>query len=77
MFLLCLKGKSEISLTNGGIKSEIYDVTKPALTLNMNESLCWRLLCDRVNHPHSLYGVFNDTDLISSVTRRAASFCNF
>ena len=64
-------------LTNGGIKSEIYDGTKPALTLYVNESLLCFLLCDRVNHPHSLYRFFNDTDLVSPVTRRAASFCIF
>ena len=55
MFLLFLKGLFEILLTNGGIKSEIYDGTKPASTLHMNESLCCCLLCDRFNHLHSLY----------------------
>ena len=38
----------------------VYEDTMPVLTLYMKESLCCRLLCDRVVHLHSLYRFFNN-----------------
>ena len=38
---------------------------------------CWRLLTDRLSQPHSLYNLTNDTNLVSPVTIRVASFCIF
>ena len=52
----------------------MYDGTKPTFPLYMNESLCCCLLCERVNHPQSLYRFSNDTDLVSPVTRRAGVY---
>ena len=77
MLLLFLRGYPEISLTNGGNKSVIYDGTSPLFTLYIKCSFCWCLLTDRLVHPHSLYNLTNDTDLVSPVTIRAASFCIF
>ena len=75
--LLFLRGYPEMSLTNGGNKSVIYDGTSPLFTLYIKCSFCWCLLTDRLVHPHSLYNLTNDTDLVSPVTIRAASFCIF
>ena len=75
--LLFLRGYLEISLTNVGNKSVIYDGTSPLYTLYIKYSFCWCLLTDRLVHPHSLYNLTNDTDLVSPVTIRAASFCIF
>ena len=77
ILLLFLNGLSGIALTKGGIKSCMLEGTMPVLTLCMNDSLCWCLLCDRVAHPHSLYRFSNDTDLVNPVTSRAASFWTF
>ena len=73
IFLLFLKGVSEISLTRGRIKSCTYEV----LTLYTKERLCCCLLCNKFVHPHSLYMFSNDTALFNSVTRWAASFWIF
>ena len=75
--LLFLRGYPEISLTNGGNKSVIYDRTSPLFTLYIKCSFCWCLLTDRLVDPHSLYNLTNDTDLVNQVTIRAASFCIF
>ena len=75
--LLFLRGYPEISLINGGNKSVIYDGTSPLFTLYIKCSFCWCLLTDRLVHPHSLYNLIRDTDLVSPVTIRAASFCIF
>ena len=40
----------------------------------MNESLCCFLLCNRVTIHTLCTGFSDDTDLVSLVTRRAASF---
>ena len=65
-----LRGYPEISLTNGGNKSVIYDGTSPLFTLYIKCSFCWCLLTDRLVHPHSLYNLTNDTDLVSPVSIR-------
>ena len=49
----------------------------PLLTLNMKESLCCCLLCDRVVHPHSLYKFSDETDLVNPLTSWAASYASF
>ena len=77
IFLLFLRGQSEISLLRGGIQPRIYDGTMPALTLFMKDNLRCCLLCDRVVYLHSLYRFSNDTDLLSPVTRRVALFWIF
>ena len=41
-------------------------------TLCMKQKCC--CLCDRVAHPHSVYRLSNDTDLVNSVTSQAASY---
>ena len=46
IFLLFLRGQSEIALTRGGIKSCIYEGTMPVLTMYMKESLCCCLFRD-------------------------------
>ena len=75
--LLFLKGYPEMSLTNWGNKLVIYDGTSPLFTLYIKCSFCWRLLTERLVHPHSLYDFTNDTDLVSPVIIRVASFCIF
>ena len=77
IFLLFLRGQSEMSLLRGGIKPRINEGTMPALTLYMKDSLRCCLLCDRVVHLHSLYRFSHDTDLLSPVTRRTALFWIF
>ena len=53
--LLFLRGYPEISLTNGGNKSVIYDGTSPLFTLYIKCSFSSCLLTDRLVHPNSLY----------------------
>ena len=75
--LLFLRGYPEISLTNGGNKSVIYDGTSPLFTLYIKCSFCWCLLTDKLVHPHSLYNLTNDTDLVSPVTIQLLHFIFF
>ena len=75
--LLFLRGYPGISLTSGGNKSVIYDGTSPLFTLYIKCSFCLCLHADRLVHPHSLYNLLKDTDLVSPQTIRAASFCIF
>ena len=56
-------------------KSAIYDGTSPLLTLYIECSFCRYHLTDRFVQSYSFYNFANDTDLISKVTIRAASFC--
>ena len=58
-FLLFLRGYPEISLTNGGNKSAIYDGTSPLLTKYITCSFCCCLPTDRFVQPHSLYNCVN------------------
>ena len=47
------------------------------MALYIKTSFCSFLLSIKGTHPHSLYKLKSDTDLVRPVTILAASFCNF
>ena len=63
-----------VSLTRGGIKSDIYEGTSVLVDLYIKASLCCLLLSAKELHPHSLYRFSKVTDLVRPVTIIAASF---
>ena len=65
-----------VSLTIGGIKSDMYEGTSKLADLYMKASLCCLCLSAKELHPHSLYRFSKVTDLVRPVTILAASFCS-
>ena len=53
------------------------DGTSLLVILYIKCIFCWCLLTNRLVQPHSLYYLTNNTDQVSPVTIRPASFCIF
>ena len=75
--LLFLSQYELFSLTKGGHVSRIYSGERPLTALYIKDNFCSCLLTDSGTHPHSLYSLSSETDLVCPVTTLAASFWRF